>query len=203
MPSYDFFIDCTPICLLSQYPFDLKVSVNAKQKTVNQTEYISEYTAKATQTNEYEPKQKFLNFFILPRKFSYISRFFLPLPPHPPARQGPPLQRFIRSYSPSLAAAINRETAFPHCKSTATLRFALVGLGKESIDTSNEKGSNVYACSFIILYTRRLVRFDCAMLVKLDLSAVFVPIIKSSQPKNQGKVPCIYSISQKMYIINK
>ena len=85
---------------------------------------------------------------------------------------------------------MNRETAFPHCRSTATLRFALVGLGKESIDTSNEKGSNVYACSFIILYMRRLVRFDCAMLVKLDLSAVLVPFIKSSQQKIKAK-PCI------------
>ena len=48
--------------------------------------------------------------------------FPFPSPPHPPVRQGASLQLFIRSYSLSLAAATNRKTAFPHCRSTATLR---------------------------------------------------------------------------------
>ena len=171
--------------MLSQYPFGLKVSVNAKIYTVNQTEYISEYTAKATQTNEYEPKQKFLNFFILPRKFPYVSRFSLPFPP-PPAR---PTRSVVATLYPLLLFVPCRSNK-PQNRFSALQIYryltgsALVGLGKESIDTSNEKGSNVYACSFIILYTLRLVRFDCAMLVKLDLSAVLVPYkTKKTKPK--------------------
>ena len=37
------------------------------------------------------------------------------------------------------------------------------------------------------------------MLVKLDLSAVLVPIIKSSQPKNQGKALHIFNFAENVY----